>query len=156
VDPRVYDRPDIRTTWGYDQNFWLTTRMPVKATWVTTRMTFVSFSVSPDTRVCERNSGQCSSTLKNSTFCRHCIYVFCIYLRANADFCPVQHKLIGFNNRDEKCLQRGTDWVFKWSSLCLCHLHHKLIGFITDMKSVYSAVRTGPLNKAVCAPSLKG
>jgi hypothetical protein len=23
------------------------------------------------------------------------------------------------------------------------------------MKSVYSAVRTGPLNKAVCAPSLK-
>jgi hypothetical protein len=32
----------------------------------------------------------------------------------------------------------------------LCHLQHKLIGFITDMKSVYSAVRTGPLNKAVC------
>jgi hypothetical protein len=24
------------------------------------------------------------------------------------------------------------------------------------MKSVYSAVRTGPLNKAVCAPSFKG
>jgi len=24
-----------------------------------------------------------------------------------------QHKLIGFYNRDEKCLQRGTDWVFK-------------------------------------------
>jgi hypothetical protein len=24
------------------------------------------------------------------------------------------HKVIGFyNNRDEKCLQRGTDWVFK-------------------------------------------
>jgi hypothetical protein len=28
--------------------------------------------------------------------------------------------------------------------------------FITEMKSVYSAVRTGSLNKAVCAPSLKG
>jgi hypothetical protein len=28
--------------------------------------------------------------------------------------------------------------------------------FITEMKSVYSAVRTGPLNKAVCSPSLKG
>jgi len=26
---------------------------------------------------------------------------------------PLQHKLIGFYNRDEKCLQRGTDWVFK-------------------------------------------
>ena len=28
--------------------------------------------------------------------------------------------------------------------------------FITEMKSVYSAVRTGALNKAVCASSLKG
>jgi hypothetical protein len=27
--------------------------------------------------------------------------------------------------------------------------------FITDMKSVYSAVRAGLLNKAVCAPSFK-
>jgi hypothetical protein len=24
---------------------------------------------------------------------------------------------MGFYNRDEKCLQRGTDWVFKYSSL---------------------------------------
>jgi hypothetical protein len=28
--------------------------------------------------------------------------------------------------------------------------------FITEMKSVYSAVRTGPLNEAVCAPYFKG
>ena len=28
--------------------------------------------------------------------------------------------------------------------------------FITEMKSVYSAVRTGSLNKAVCTSSLKG
>jgi len=28
--------------------------------------------------------------------------------------------------------------------------------FITEMKSVYSAVRNGSLNKAVCASSLKG
>jgi hypothetical protein len=27
--------------------------------------------------------------------------------------------------------------------------------FIIEKKSVYSAVRTGPLNKAACAPSLK-
>jgi hypothetical protein len=34
----------------------------------------------------------------------------------------------------------------------LCHLHQKLIGFfITEMKSVYSAVRSGPLNEAVCS-----
>jgi len=25
----------------------------------------------------------------------------------------LQHKLIGFYNPDEKCLQRGTDFVFK-------------------------------------------
>jgi len=28
--------------------------------------------------------------------------------------------------------------------------------FITEIKSVYSAVRTGSLNKAFCASSLKG
>jgi len=41
------------------------------------------------------------------------LYVFCIYLRTNSDLCHLQHKLIGFYNPDEKCLQRGTDWVFK-------------------------------------------
>ena len=49
--------------------------------------------------------------------CPHFIYVFCIYLRTNSDLCHLQHKLIGFYNRDEKCLQRGTDCVFKCSSL---------------------------------------
>jgi len=39
--------------------------------------------------------------------------VFYIYLRTNSDLCHLQHKLIGFCNRDEKCLQRGTDWVYK-------------------------------------------
>jgi hypothetical protein len=39
--------------------------------------------------------------------------VFCIYLRTNSDLCHLQHKLIGFYNRDEKCLQRGTEWVFE-------------------------------------------
>ena len=52
-------------------------------------------------------------TINNCTFCPHCIYVFCIYLRTNSDLCHLQHKLIGFYNRDEKCLQSGTDWGFK-------------------------------------------
>ena len=43
--------------------------------------------------------------------------MFCIYLRTNSDLCHLQRKLIGFYNRDEKCLQRGTYWVFKQSSL---------------------------------------
>jgi len=39
--------------------------------------------------------------------------MFCIYLRTNSDLCLLQHKLIGFYNRDGKFLQRGTDWIFK-------------------------------------------
>ena len=35
--------------------------------------------------------------------------VICVDLRTNSDLCHLQHKLIGFYNRDEKCLQRGTD-----------------------------------------------
>ena len=46
------------------------------------------------------------------------LYLCVLYLlRTNNDLCHLQHKLIGFYNRDEKCLQRGTDWVFKCSSL---------------------------------------
>ena len=40
-------------------------------------------------------------------------FVFCIYLRTHSDLCHLQHKLIGFYNRDEKCLLRGTNLVFK-------------------------------------------
>jgi len=59
--------------------------------------------------------------------------VFCIYLRTNSDLCHLQHKLIGFYNRDEKCLLRGTNWVFKYSGLrfvikglkCNANIHSK-------------------------------
>ena len=37
----------------------------------------------------------------------------CIYLRTNSDLCHLQHKLIGFYNREEMCLLRGTNFVFK-------------------------------------------
>ena len=56
-------------------------------------------------------------TFSKYTLCPRCIYVFFIYLRTNSDLCHLQHKLIGFYKRDEKCLQRGTDWVFKYSGL---------------------------------------
>jgi hypothetical protein len=42
--------------------------------------------------------------------------MFCICLRTNSDLCHLQYKLIGFYNRDEMRLQRGTDGVFKYSS----------------------------------------
>jgi hypothetical protein len=41
------------------------------------------------------------------------IYAFCIYLRTHSDLCHLHHKLIGFYSRVEKCLLRGTNWVFK-------------------------------------------
>ena len=44
-----------------------------------------------------------------------CIYVFCMDLRINSDYFPVQHLLIGFYNRDGVCLLRGANWVFKLS-----------------------------------------
>ena len=43
--------------------------------------------------------------------------MFCIYLRTNSDLCHLLHKMIGFYNRDEKCLLLGTNWVFNYSSL---------------------------------------
>jgi len=42
------------------------------------------------------------------------LYLCGLYLsEKNSDLCHLYHKLIGFCNRDEKYLQRGTDWVFK-------------------------------------------
>ena len=59
------------------------------------------FSAYPD--------GSQSQLTFNCRLCPHCIYVFCIYLRTNGDLCHIHHKLIGFYNRDEKCLLRGTN-----------------------------------------------
>ena len=76
------------------------------------RLTVESFSLiltSNDYFLCDAPT---SIIFNNCTLCPHCIYVFCIYLRTNSDLCHLQHKLIGFYNRDEKCLQRGTDWGF--------------------------------------------
>ena len=42
------------------------------------------------------------------------LYLCVLYLsETNSDLCHLQHKLIGFCNREEKCLLRGMDWVFK-------------------------------------------
>ena len=46
------------------------------------------------------------------------LYLCVLCLSENKQrLCHLQHKLIGFYSRDEKCLQRGTDWVFKYSGL---------------------------------------
>jgi hypothetical protein len=41
------------------------------------------------------------------------LYLCVLYLSENKQRLVSQHILIGFCNRGEKCLQRGTDWVFK-------------------------------------------
>ena len=48
-------------------------------------------------------------------------------------------------------------FVFIWEETATCATYSiSWLVFITEMKSVYSAVRTGSLNKAVCASYLKG
>ena len=42
------------------------------------------------------------------------LYLCVLYLsEINSNLCHLHHKLIGFYNRDEKRLLRGTNWVFK-------------------------------------------
>jgi hypothetical protein len=48
-------------------------------------------------------------------------------------------------------------FVFIWEQTATCATYSMNWSvFITEMKSVYSAVRTGALNKAVCASTLEG
>jgi hypothetical protein len=49
--------------------------------------------------------------IQKCTFRPHCIYAFCIYLRANSDFCLIKHSVMDFCNRDGKCLLSGTNWI---------------------------------------------
>jgi hypothetical protein len=50
----------------------------------------------------------------NSTFCpTQCIYVFCVDLRTNSDYFPIQHYLTGLCNRDGVCLLRGMKGTLK-------------------------------------------
>ena len=53
------------------------------------------------------------------------LYVFCIYLRTNSDLCHLQHKLIGFYNWDEKCLQRGMEGVLNHLKPTCYVMHHQ-------------------------------
>jgi hypothetical protein len=48
-------------------------------------------------------------------------------------------------------------FVFIWEQTATCATYSiNWLVFITDLKSVYNAVRTESLNKAVCASSVKG
>jgi len=51
--------------------------------------------------------------------------------------CHLQHKLIGFYSRDEKCLQCGTDWVFNTRSASGASLPESANGGQIDRRVVY-------------------
>jgi len=50
-----------------------------------------------------------------------CIYVFCVDLRTNSDYFPIQYEMTGFYSRDEVCLLRGTDWIFTYQQFTAEH-----------------------------------
>ena len=59
------------------------------------------------------------------------LYLWVLYLSENKQLLVSHHKLIGFYNRDEKCLQRGTGWGFKQSGLRFVFKRLILVGWVT-------------------------
>jgi hypothetical protein len=55
----------------------------------------------------------CGSGLTNSPTQYRLVILQPCFTFTNCDLCHLEHKLIGFYNRDEKSLQRSADWAFK-------------------------------------------
>jgi len=51
-------------------------------------------------------------TFENFTF-SHTVYVWFVFTSEQIDFYLIQHTLIDFYNRDEKCVLLDTNWIFK-------------------------------------------
>jgi hypothetical protein len=49
--------------------------------------------------------------------------------------------VIGFYSRDEKCLQRGMDWVFKYSSLFFAFKWLKVQPYFIEIRSIISVTK---------------
>ena len=78
-------------------------------------------------------------TLKNCTLCPHRIYVFC-YLSVSKQL-HGPRKIIDFYNRNEKCLLRGKNWVFKLDNMPFVFKGFK--GFPTQKFAVMLTSITG-------------
>ena len=94
------------------------------------------------------------------TFNYICILVSsCIILYRNL-LKPTGHVTHQQFNIQQLCVLPHTVFmcfVFVWEQTATCATYSiNWLVFITEMKSVYSAVRTGALNKAVWASSVKG
>ena len=98
----------------------------------------------------------------------HCIYVFCVDLRTNSDYFPIQHSLAGLYNRDLTlyspvvtiCTASLTFnnptfgphsvfmcfvWISEQTAIISLYNINWLV-FITQTHGVYCAVRTGSLH----------
>jgi len=92
-----------------------------------------------------------SLTFNNCTFCPHsCIYVFCVDLRTNSYYFPIQHWLTGLYNWDGLCLLRSTGWTFKYySGYCLVFR-----GLIVEIKFRTTGLRV-PVHFFITHPVLE-
>jgi hypothetical protein len=61
----------------------------------------------------------CTNKLSILTTVRsaHILFMCFVFVWEQTATCVIYIKKDWFYNRDEKLLQRGTDWAFKWSSL---------------------------------------
>ena len=88
---------------------------------------FSFFLFGPHARyLADHNCTPPAVTFKNSTFYpTQCIYVFCVDLRTNSDYFPIQHYLMGFfYNRDGLCLlevRTGCSYVVQTSGYYIYH-----------------------------------
>jgi hypothetical protein len=80
----------------------------IQYSWSTIYLTFQSLLVTG-----------CTNKLNILTIVRsaHTVFMCFVFVWEQTATCTIYIKKIGFYNRDEKCLQRGTFWIFKWSSL---------------------------------------
>ena len=87
----------------------------------------------------------------------HCkIYIY-IYVFINLHTGHLMHQQFWHSTIVRSAHSVLMCFVFIWEQTATCDTYSiNWLVFITDMKSVYCAVRTGSLNKAVCASSLKG
>jgi len=65
-------------------------------------------------------------------------YVFCVDLRTNSYYFPIQHYLTGFYNRDGVCLLRGTDWIFIYNSMFCPHSVFMYFVWIWEQTAIIS------------------
>jgi hypothetical protein len=98
-----------------------------------------------------------SSSLSTSTFFPFPVLFFLFILNPLKPTGHVMHHQFNFLQNVRSARTVFMCFVFIWEQTVICATYsiNRLV-FITEMKSVYSSVRTGSLKKEVCSSSLKG